>query len=117
MTANTYTHVLVEESELDYAALIERRQPMTPDPLDYDDVQEMHAELRDHLMATDLMAADPDTARDAVANLFGLIRLATESTQQIAMALRWKPANAESAADGLDALAVALDELAFGNQP
>jgi hypothetical protein len=109
--------VLVEESELDYAALIERRQPMTPDPLDYHDVEEMHAELRDHLMATDLMASDPDTARDAVANLFGLIRFASESTQQIAMALRWKPANAESAADGLDALAVALDELAFGNQP
>jgi hypothetical protein len=90
---------------------------MTPDPLDYDDVEEMHAELRDHLMATDLMAADPDTARDAVANLFGLIRFARESTQQIAMSLRWKPANAESAADGLDALAVALDELAFGTQP
>ena len=90
---------------------------MTPDRPDYEDVEQMHAELRDHLMATDLMSADPDAARDAVANLFGLIRFASESTQQIAMALRWKPANAESAADGLDALAVALDELAFGNQP
>jgi hypothetical protein len=90
---------------------------MTPDPLNYDDVAAMHAELRDHLMATDLMAADPVAARDAVANLFGLIRFATESTQDIAMALRWKPGNAASAADGLDALAAALDELAFGNQP
>ena len=89
---------------------------MTPDPPDFDDVEEMHAELRDHLMATDLMAADPDTARDAVANLFGLIRFATESTERIAMALRWQPANAEGAADGLDALAAALTELAFGNQ-
>jgi hypothetical protein len=92
-------------------------QPIDREPIDYDELGEMHAELRDHLLASDLVALaehDQDGAREVTANLVRVIRHAADSMRRAALVIRRSPQSAHRVADGLDDMAGMLDELVLG---
>jgi cytochrome P450 len=77
------------------------------DELDYDDLEEMHAALRDHLSASDVVSlaeSDQAIACEAIANLFAVFRTTAEALGATALALRRQPTLAERLAQGLDGL-------------
>jgi hypothetical protein len=78
----------------------------------YDDAEEMHAEIRDTLLAADVLAVaedDPDVVRDGIAALLSLERLLVRNMRNSAMVLRRQPALAGSVANDLDHLADMVD--------
>jgi hypothetical protein len=61
------------------------------DELDYDEVEETFAALRDHLRASDLVSlaeVSPEDARGAIASLLAVIRHAADSMGMEALLLR-----------------------------
>jgi hypothetical protein len=83
------------------------------DDLDLDDLEEMHAAVREHLVATDL-AGYPAAARETIAGLLAVTRYASDAMRRTALVLRRQPAMTEQAANALDKHAEALDALMPG---
>jgi hypothetical protein len=89
------------------------------DAFDYDEPEEMHTELREHLLASDvvlLAAHDQGEATEAVVGLLRVVRHTSAALRGIALALRRVPTTVEVTADRLEELADALDELAFDDE-
>jgi hypothetical protein len=73
---------------------------------EYEDIEEMHAALRDHLRATDI-TSDTET----IATLFSVVRYTAEALGGMALVLRRHPSSAERIAGRLTDLANGLNEL------
>jgi hypothetical protein len=88
---------------------------MTHEVFDPDEIDEMHDDLRDYLLASDLVAVltqdDEGGLEELVANLYRVVRHSATSLQAMALVLRRIPESRERIADGLDELAGALNEL------
>jgi hypothetical protein len=91
---------------------------MTADDLiDQDELEEMHAALRDHLRASDLVEAvewDRTEAREVIADLLAVVRHHVDAMHRLALALRHQPTMADRVAGHLEELADALGVFALG---
>jgi hypothetical protein len=87
------------------------------DELDYDELEELHAELHDYLLASDLVGLaerDPDEASETIARLFAVIRHVAGAVGGAALVLRRQPMLIDRVARDLGMLAGMLDELVLG---
>lgn len=87
---------------------------MSDECFDYDEFEETLADLRDHLLASDIVSLveyDQAAALEAVASLFSVVRHASEAMGRLSLVLRRQPMALERIADHLEAMARSLSEL------
>jgi hypothetical protein len=88
-----------------------------PEEPSYEEVEDLIAGAYDLVRAADVVAMveqDRALARDAIADLFAVVRHVAETQRRIALALRRVPAMAEYVPGHLEDLARAIDDLALG---
>jgi hypothetical protein len=76
------------------------------DEPEYEELEEMHAALRDHMVADHILrVTDDQEQRELLSSLFAQNRVLAETLRSFAMVLRRVPATAEGIADSLETIA------------